>query len=393
MVSAAEYAVEADVGLPALSELLDDRRVQRLLALDRALWYEQDLLTNEVRWTGGLLRSFGYEVAQIAPHPTWWQERTHPEDTHVLFALWEDVTRRQRSRWRLKYRFRRADGSYAVLDGHAMLVVNAAGEPVRVSGVVRDVTEQEQLQARLVRAERLSAIGKLAGGVVHDLNNLHFVLASTLEVIAADPRLQAKHQELLDDSRAALSRASELGRELLNLSRRDPPPVAVVDVTEVIRRLLPLLGRAAGSCALVSRLPDTALHSSADGGQLERVVLNLVTNARDASPDGGTITVGLETRELGQRAVHQVGEIPAGHWNVLSVTDTGSGMSPEVLGQVLEPFFTTKGSSGTGLGLHTVLGIVDRWDGYVAVDSKVGRGTTISCYLRPAAAVAGATAG
>src|SRR3954452_13688328 len=229
-------------------------------------------------------------------------------------------------------------------------------EPDRHLFVLRDVTERRALEDQLRQAQKMEAVGQLAGGVAHDFNNLLTVIGGYSEIARRRIGAGPGANELLEVERAA-DRASQLTRQLLAFSRQqvlDPHPL---DLGEVAAGLLPMLRRLIGEDIEIAMLAAPGLPSVlADRSQFEQVIVNLAVNARDAMPSGGTLTI--ETRIVDER----VG---------LIVTDTGVGMEPEVLDRVFEPFFTTKGvGHGTGLGLATVHGIVNQSGGEILVYSE-----------------------
>jgi signal transduction histidine kinase len=263
-----------------------------------------------------------------------------------------------------------------------------------LSAVARDISEKKHaeevrrsLEERLQQSERLESIGQLAGGVAHDFNNLLGVIlnyaALVAEAVGDDAAVQADVKEILD----ATERAVRLTRQLLMFARREPANAEPLRLNAVVEDVRALLANSLGEhIALIVR-PGRGLPSiRADQGQIEQVLLNLAVNARDAMLHGGTLTI--DTTSLSIDATHAVGspDVPAGPYVRLSVSDTGSGMPPEVVARAFEPFFTTKPKGeGTGLGLATVYGIVSDAGGAVMVHSEVGVGTTFELYF-PAAA-------
>jgi len=244
----------------------------------------------------------------------------------------------------------------------------------RLRAEERRVAAEEQLHA----AQRLEAMGRIAGGVAHDMNNLLTVELGNVDLarLATDPA-SAAHS--IDDIEAAATRAAALSRQLLSFSRRRVLQVQPVDMRDVVQNMAPLFGRLLTSDIQLEVLePAHPLVVRGDSGQLEQVVMNLVVNARDAMADtGGRLAVELEAVELEGGAVG-----PPGPYAVVAVSDTGIGMPPEVQARIFEPFFTTKGpEAGTGLGLSVVHGIVDQHDGQLRVYSEPGYGTTMRVYL------------
>ena len=231
---------------------------------------------------------------------------------------------------------------------------------------------QEQLQA----IQRVEAIGTLAGHIAHDFNNLLTIVIGYGEVLQERTPSQ-EVSELL----AAAKRASTLTRQLLAFGRRQMMQVQRVDLNKVVMQVQAMLTGAMGtqirlSTTLEPRLPQVEV----DPGQLEQVLVNLAINARDAMPEGGTLHIDTSAVDVGRPYF----QMPPGHYVRLSMSDTGTGMPPEVLAHIFEPFFTTKGSKGTGLGLSSVYGIVKQSGGFIWCDSSPGQGATFTIYLRPA---------
>jgi hypothetical protein len=254
----------------------------------------------------------------------------------------------------------------------------------------RAMSEQAQgqetrarLEGELRQAQRLEAVGRLAGGVAHDFNNLLAVILTYGDFISEELGDAHPLQEDLGEVRKAAGRAAELTRQLLVFSRRDLINPSVLDVNAAITDLLNLLHRTLGEdiilqTALAPELPSVL----ADPGELEQVLVNLAVNARDAIAGEGTITVETSEQTIDEDAARAHIDLRPGRYVRIAVTDTGGGMTAEVASQVFEPFFTTKGpGAGTGLGLSTVYGIANRYGGFVTVYSELDVGTTFKVYL------------
>jgi nitrogen-specific signal transduction histidine kinase len=266
---------------------------------------------------------------------------------------------------------------------------NLVDDPA-VGGVVytlRDVTRQYELEQRLRQSERLEAVGQLAGGVAHDFNNILLVIrgySSVLRSAVDDPALVADVDEI---SRAA-DRAAQLTRQLLAFSRRQVLQPAPLDLRDVVLDMEKLLRRSVReNVEMVFDMPRDISPVLADPGQMEQVLMNLVLNARDAMPGGGTIELSISPAELDcERAVSP--PVEPGSYVALSVSDTGEGIPPDVLPRIFEPFFTTKRDGlGTGLGLSTVYGIVAQSGGGIEVASLPAGGTRVTVFLPAAGGV------
>jgi two-component system cell cycle sensor histidine kinase/response regulator CckA len=250
-------------------------------------------------------------------------------------------------------------------------LLDLPGEEPLLLGVFRDVTDRKRLEEQFRQAQKMEAVGRLAGGVAHDFNNLLTVILGNTDLIARLPHKSPGAPGLIDDIRGAADRAAGLVRQLLTFSRRQPVRPEVLDLREVVSGLAGLLRRLLGErVVVVTRPAADPVRVRADRGQLEQVVMNLAVNAKDAMPDGGTLTISAERVPTSDS---EEGVALAR----LCVSDTGVGMTEEVKARIFEPFFTTKGpDKGTGLGLATVFGIVQQAGGRIAVESEVGRGTT-----------------
>ncbi|MCA9670548.1 MAG: PAS domain S-box protein [Myxococcales bacterium] len=244
---------------------------------------------------------------------------------------------------------------------------------------IEDVTAQHQVQQQLKASQRLEAVARLAGGIAHDFNNLLSVIINYAELASMALREADPVRADLDAIMEAGQRAARLTRQLLAFSRKQVQELAVVNVNDIVNGIGAMLTRMLGEDIHIDLVLDEQLgRVEADPAQLEQVLMNLAVNARDAMPRGGTMTI--ETRNV--RLEHGLGEVPAGRYVALSVSDTGVGMDSETREHLFEPFFTTKTiDKGTGLGLSTVYGIVKQSGGGITVESTLGRGSRFDVYL------------
>jgi PAS domain S-box-containing protein len=249
---------------------------------------------------------------------------------------------------------------------------------------VEDITEQRSLQKQFEHAQKMEAVGRLAGGVAHDFNNLLMVISGYVQLMQDFPADNIKVSHYLTQIREASSRAASITRQLLVFSRKQMLEPTILDLNYVIKDLGKMLPRLLGEdVEIVSNLDPHLGTLRADRGQLEQVIMNLAVNARDAMPKGGRLTI--ETSNIALDAVyHQRREVsvPPGRYVLLAVSDTGVGMDTETQLRIFEPFFSTKGEGGgTGLGLATVHGIVKQNHGFIWVYSELGKGSTFKIYL------------
>jgi PAS domain S-box-containing protein len=281
------------------------------------------------------------------------------------------------------FRHRRRDGSILLVDvaSHA---IDFDGRAARLV-LARDVTERSQLEAQLRQAQKMEAVGQLAGGVAHDFNNLLTIILShaafAREALADAPALAPVADDIGQVAHAA-TRATELTRQLLTFARRQMFAPRVLDVNDLTLHVDRMLRRLIGEhIELVTRCAPALWPAEADPAQIEQVLVNLAVNARDAMPDGGTLTIETSNATLGAADVSGPDARP-GEYVVLEVRDTGHGIHPEDVGRLFEPFFTTKPpGAGTGLGLAVCYGIAAQHGGHITVESEPGRGATFRVYL------------
>jgi PAS domain S-box-containing protein len=277
---------------------------------------------------------------------------------------------------------RRKDGKLYEEDATISPILDATGRVINYMAVKRDTTREVQLENQLRQSQKMEAIGQLAGGVAHDFNN---ILASTLmqvELLTGAPTA-AEVQEGIEQIRADANRAANLTRQMLLFSRRQVMQPRVLDLNELITNLVKMLQRIIGEdVQLHLHLHSAELLTRADAGMLDQVLMNLVINARDAMPGGGQLRIETMAKTVtGDDALLHAEAIP-GRYVCFSVTDSGGGISPEILPQIFEPFFTTKAAGkGTGLGLATVYGIVKQHQGWIQMVNRPGQGVTFQIFL------------
>ncbi|WP_132255585.1 response regulator [Methylobacterium segetis] len=264
-----------------------------------------------------------------------------------------------------------------------------SGTIAHLATIERDVTEQKSLEARLRQSDKMQALGTLAGGIAHDFNNLLTAILGSLELAGPKVGDQPRVRRLIDNATQAAQRGASLTKRLLSFSRSHDLQARSTDVNALIEGMDALLGRSLGGLVTVTtRLGPDLPAALVDPDQLELAILNLCINARDAMPEGGTITIAT-----GLVRVADDPELPAGSYLAVSVADMGTGIPPEILQRVCEPFFTTKAvGQGTGLGLAMVFGLAQQSKGRLRIDSAVGRGTLVELLLPPAETAAEAEA-
>lgn len=302
-------------------------------------------------------------------------------NSHEMDRLTEEY-RRSGSLNGVEVQWKRKDGRVITvrLSGRAISSTEESEEALEL--FAEDITERRQLEEQFRQAQKMEAVGRLAGGVAHDFNNLLMVINGYTEVLLEQLREDDSKRQKVQSIKQAAERAATLTRQLLAFSRKQLLELKVVDVNTVIqdmeRLLRPLIGE---NIELVTRFSADASRTRADAGQLEQVIMNLVVNAKDAMPEGGRITLQSSSLTVGASSGERRFILP-GTYVVISVSDTGHGMDKETQSRIFEPFFTTKEKGkGTGLGLSTVYGIVKQSNGYIYPESDLGCGTTFHIYL------------
>ena len=290
------------------------------------------------------------------------------------------------------HRTTHADGRVLWLSGSGRILLDEAGRPLRAVGISQDVTERHTLETQFQQAQKMEAVGRLAGGVAHDFNNLLTVILGFCELLLADVSLHDPRRVDIGEIQKAGTRAAGLTRQLLAFSRKQIIEPTLLDLNAILADMRPMLGRLIREDVRIMVGVGVDLAPvKADRGQVEQVVLNLAVNAQDAMPNGGTLRIETTNVELDEHYAAMHFAVKPGPYVAITVTDSGTGMSSDLLGHLFEPFFTTKEpGKGTGLGLPTVHGIVTRSGGSVNVYSEVGLGTSVKVYFPRAAA--GATA-
>ena len=345
--------------------------------------WDLDYATGVCRWSEILESQFGLSPGTFGQTFEAFVEIVHPDDRE---AMRDTVANAMKSGADFSYVHRVIwpDGTKRWLSGAGRILLGERGEPVRGVGTYQDVTERHALEAQLAQSQKLEAIGQLAGGIAHDFNNLLTVIGGRSSLLLMKMRPDDPARKEVDLIQSTAQRAAGLTRQLLAFSRRQVLEPKAVNLQALVDGVTPMLRRLIGEHIEIVIVSGHDLGQiMADPGQMEQVVVNLVVNARDAMPDGGTLTIETSNRtvqEAGLRAPNR--PVSPGPYVTLSVVDTGYGMDPTTVTRIFEPFFTTKEpGKGTGLGLSTVHGIVNQSGGYLAVESAVGRGTTFTISL------------
>ncbi|RUW51397.1 response regulator [Mesorhizobium sp. M1A.F.Ca.ET.072.01.1.1] len=323
----------------------------------------------------GVERLTGFPPSRFLSHPDFGLSRVHPDDREEVSKSLSAAC--ETGSYGCEFRWRCANDEYRIFFDRGVVSKDDAG--LELLGTMQDITEQRRLESQLLQSQRLDAIGKLTGGLAHDFNNLLAAILSGLSLLERQLTLDGNATKILDMTRRSAGQGRDLVQRMLAFSRRqDLKPVAVPlsSLGDTMNGLVaPVLGGLVRFKWLVSY--DT-WPVYVDAAQLELALMNLIFNARDAMPSGGTVLVRTSNRSVG----HAGDELPAGDYVVVAVEDTGTGIAGDMISKVVEPFFTTKPiGKGTGLGLSTVYGFAKQSGGTLRIESEVDRGTIIELWL------------
>ncbi|HJQ60702.1 MAG TPA: response regulator [Vineibacter sp.] len=327
-----------------------------------------------------LLDAMGYAADEVVRNkPSLW--KSEATDPRVYDSLWQAITAGQI--WRGEFQNRRKDGSLVAVSATISPVRDEEGRITHYVSIQEDVTYRREIEEQLRRSQRLEAIGQLTGGLAHDFNNLLTVVIGNLDLLQDEPGLPKPAHELVDHALGASLRGAELTRQLLAFARRQSLAGRAFDLNELVSGTTALLRRTLGEQVETRlNLAQALWPALADPSQVESALANLALNARDAMPGGGRLTVETSNMRVDAQEAAEAIDLSPGEYVVLAVSDTGTGIPAELIGRVIEPFFTTKPQGkGTGLGLSMVYGFAKQSGGHLKIHSEMGRGTSIRLYL------------
>ncbi|ROQ01150.1 PAS domain S-box-containing protein [Stella humosa] len=368
---------------------ISDERFRLLSKVTNDVVWDWNLETGSNWWNDNVKVLFGYEPDDIEPGLESWTGRIHPEDRGRVIDRLNATLQETGESWTDEYRFRHADGHYATVIDRGFIIRGAAGQAVRMVGSMIDVTERRRLDDQLRQAQKLEAVGQLTGGIAHDFNNLLTVILGNTELLSEQLAGQQSLRALADTAVKATERGAELTSRLLSFARRQSLDPKLVDLNALVAGMDDLLGRTLTEnidiqIACGKQLWPTEI----DPGQFEVALLNLAINARDAMPAGGRLTIETCNLVLDAAYVHMHGDIVGGDYVMVSVSDTGTGMPPDIALRAFEPFFTTKEvGKGSGLGLSMVYGFLKQSGGHAVLYSEPGQGTSVKLYFQRALSV------
>jgi len=376
------FALKENERLLTESRADKDRLALAIQGANLGMW-EWIIPEDRVTANDRCFQMLGYSPGEVTPSRSWLLSCVHPDDVYRVNNAVDEHLAGRAPVCELNYRIRSKNNEWLHILSMGRVMEHAAdGRPLCMSGFNIDFSEHHRLTERLRQSEKMEAIGQLAGGVAHDFNNLLQVITSCLDLMTMDKKI-AKDLPLIEDMKRAMKRGAELARRLLMFSRRKAEQFSVLELGQLVRNTAGLLRRLIGeNIVMTQEICDGSIAIKGDAGQLELLLVNLCVNARDAMPDGGTLTIGVSCCKADEAFKRANKWACDDAYGCITVKDDGCGIEKEHMHRLFEPFYTTKApGAGTGLGLATVFGIVQQHFGGILVDSEPGRGTTFSVYL------------
>src|SRR5262245_54742972 len=338
--------------------------------------------SGRLSWSAEAHRIFGIPVEEFSGTADAFFGRVHPNDLAMVRAAGLAAIDDGRP-YDIEHRIVTGIGEVRWVHGKADVERDPDGRPIRMIGTVQDITDRRQLEEQLRHAQKMEAVGRLAGGVAHDLNNALTAIIGYTELVLSQVGEDRQVHSDVEEIRRAAARAASVAQQLLAFSRKQLLDPRVFDLNKIVADLARLFERTLGAdislrTMLASDLPSIV----GDPGQVEQALVNLVVNARDAMPRGGQLVIATNTQEVDEGFTRARPGSTPGRFVTLSVTDTGHGLDPDTQAHIFEPFFTTKDvDKGTGLGLAMVYSTVKQSGGFIFVDSEVGKGATFNLYF------------
>lgn len=390
MAGAADYLVKGQIDAQLLERSIryarerkraEERIREQAQLLDKArdAICAYDLDRQVIYWNKSAERLTGYTAEEMAEASK--DDFLYGEDKEKVDRAWETVL--SKGEWTGDLRQVTKGGDELIVESRWTLVRDNAGRPRSVLAINTDVTERKRLESHFLRAQRMESIGNLVGGIAHDLGNLLVPILLGVKVLSSRHADNEKTMRTLEMIRRSAQRGSDMVKQVLAFARGVEGERIHLEIEQVIKEVEKITSETFPAVVDVQiNVSDDLPMVLGDTTQLQQVIMNLCVNARDAMPDGGKLSIGAELVQLGKETARANPDAEAGDYVCISVTDTGSGIPPDVLDKVFEPFFTTKPTGkGTGLGLSSVYSIVKSHGGFVDVESEQGEGTTFRVYV------------
>jgi signal transduction histidine kinase/ActR/RegA family two-component response regulator len=388
MMELVSLRVESDSATKAIQQ--NEQRLKRALHGSGLAIWEWDVLRNQELPSASWLGILGFETKDDSPVQRSQvdgqvadQVEVHPDDQSALMLARRAVIEERSMELDIEYRCRHKQGYWVWVHERGMANERGYdGQLLSIVGTREDVTENRLMQEQLQHSEKIRLIGQLAGGVAHDFNNNLTAMSMSIDLLAAEEGT-AESREVVGELREMVDRASQTTKQLLMFARRGEIRADALELADRMRRLADMLKRLLGERTLLTlQLNCEEAYVVMDPNLLDQAIINLAVNARDAMPEGGAATLSLDRKTLTTEALRAHPGVPAGEFACIALRDTGVGMDSAVQKRIFEPFFTTKAvDKGTGLGLASVLGLVEQHHGFISVESAPGAGSTFSIFL------------
>ena len=344
--------------------------------------YDLDVTSGKIFWQGSVKEVTGWSVEEFQwPNLNAWAILVHPDDRDRVFPLIQQAIQRPGS-YTTEYRYQQKDGAYVFIKDQGVSLADPAGRVRRLVGTMVNVTEKKALERQVLRGQRLESLGALAGGIAHDLNNILSPISMSASMLR-NQSTQPKVLEMANSIETSAKRGAEIVRQVLTFARGVEGERSTVEIRHLVGDMIKFAQETfPKSIVIRKKFPLEMWGVSGDTTQLHQVLLNLCLNARDAMPEGGVLTIRGFNRLAGEIEIPADSAAQKGPFVELSVSDTGTGISSEIVDKIFDPFFTTKKiGQGTGLGLSTAMGIVKSHGGFMKVLSEQGGGATFQVFL------------
>ena len=369
---------------------LQESRDRYQLAISGAndgIW-EMNFATGELYLSPRWKSMLGYAEDDLNGGIPEMQGLVHPDDAERVLQTLPTPDANFELKFTLEFRMQHKDGHWVDVRATGAGELDRNGKPVRFAGTNSDITQRNELERAIRQAQKMESVGQLTGGIAHDFNNLLSVISGSLELMRMrGVQLTPADQKLVDTALSATTRGAALTRRLLSFSSKKSELTVCIDANARIESLLHLLAKSlTSSIRLDTSLADDLYPIETDPDQLDNMLLNLALNARDAMPDGGSLFIETQNKYIDENYALKNPGSHSGDFAMIAISDTGTGMSEEIISHIFEPFFTTKGPGlGTGLGMSMVYGFIQRSGGHCKIYSEPGKGTTIRVFLPKAA--------
>jgi PAS domain S-box-containing protein len=351
-------------------------------AVSDVVW-DWNLATDTLWWNDGFLATFGFASGDMDSSADSWKGRIHPDDRIRVVSGIHQAIETNKESWSAEYRFQRKDGTYAYVHDRGYILRDKDGKGIRMVGGMHDLTEKKKMEEQHLRSQRMESIGTLAGGIAHDLNNVLAPIMMAIELLKQGDNDETRKTKILETIYASCRRGADLVRQVLSFARGIEHQRVALTLGTLVEELSGIIGQTfPRNIRIKTDIAKNLWPVTGDPSQLHQVLLNLAVNARDAMPKGGRLKIAASNVTVDAQFAATSNGAFAGTYVLLEVSDTGSGIAPEVRDRMFEAFFTTKEvGKGTGLGLSTVHTVVKNHGGFLKVDSEVGKGTVFKIYL------------